>query len=324
MNTRSKPKLEPSSVAKAVGLIVLAFIVAVLCVLAVRHGQGSEQEAAPPPTMPAATPVAGPSTGVATPTPTPTEEPEDVTATPAAQILAAVDEDSAYRAIVGSCSDGGSMIEATSDGGATWRPFDVSGRLGIGGIQALAASGNGYGFFLGLDQEDCSTPVAGHTYSAGAEWATATTVPDTLWRIDIEDSRVLSGPGGFEVDAPCDLVQVASGGEDLVAGVCTDGSVVRSMDAGASWDQSDPVTGIDALAFAGENLLAASIEREDCEDGVVLSTLDSSLQPSNLTCASAEDSEAGHTALSSASDGTLWLMAGDTVLRSADGGDTWG
>ncbi|GEM_PF-3034314 len=325
MSKRSKKaKFEFSSFAKAVGLIALAVIVAVLCMLAIRHGQGDKQVAVPRPTA-SVTPVAAPTTAVSTPTPTPipTDEPVEVTAVPAAQILAAVDEDSAYRAIVGSCSDGGSVIEATSDGGATWRPFDVSDRLGIGGIQALAASGNGYGFFLGLDQEDCSTPIAGHTYSAGAEWATATTVPDTLWRIDGEGSKRLTGPGGTEVEAPCELAQLAPGGEDLVAGVCTDGSVVRSMDAGASWDQSDPVAGIDALAFAGENLLAASIEGEDCEDGVAVSALDSSLQKSDLSCAPAENTEVRSTAISSASDGTIWLSAGDTVLRSADGGGSW-
>lgn len=324
MSKRSKAKFEFSSFAKAVALIVLALVVAILCVLAIRHGRGNQQAASPEPTATVA-PVAVPTTEVPTPTPTatPKGEPEEVTAVPAAQILAAIDEESAYRAIVGSCSGGGSVIEATSDGGATWRPFDVSDRLGIGGIQALAASGNGYGFFLGFDQADCSAPVAGHTYSAGAEWATATTVPDTLWRIDNEDSQILVGPAGTEVEAPCELAQVAPGGENLVAGVCTDGSAVRSMDAGASWDQSDPIMGIDALAFDGDSLLAASIEGEECADGVDVSTLDSSLQASNLSCAPAEGAEAGYTAISSASDGTLWLMAGDTVLRSADGGGSW-
>lgn len=324
MSKRSKTKFEFSSFAKAVALIGLALIVAVLCILAIRHGRGNQQAAASKPTA-SVTPVAVPTTDAPTPTPTatPTEEPEEVSALPASQILAAIDEDSAYRAAVGSCSDGGSVIEATSDGGGTWSAFDVSGRLGVSGIQAIAASGNGYGFFLGLDEEDCSTPVAGHTYSAGAEWATATTVPDTLWRIDSEDSAVLVGPAGAEVEAPCELVQVAPGGESLVAGVCDDGSVVRTMDAGTSWDQSDPIAGIDALAFAGESLLAASIDGEECEDGAAVSTLDSSLQASNLSCAPAEDAEAGHTAISSAADGTLWLMAGDTVLRSADGGGSW-
>ena len=324
MSKRLKPKFEFSSVVRALALIVLALVVAVLCILAIRHGQGKKQEASPAPTS-AVTPVAAPTTEAATPTPspTPTEEPDDVIAVPAAQILAAIDGDSAYKATVGSCADGGSLIETTSDGGATWGSFDVSGRLGVGGIQAIAASGNGYGFFLGLDQEDCSTAVAGHTYSSGAEWAAATTVPDTLWRIDIEDSEVLRGPGGSEVEAPCELVQVVPGGESLVAGVCADGSVVRSMDAGASWDQSDPVRGIDALAFAGEDLLAASIDGEDCDDGVAVASFDSSLQPSNLSCAPAEDPAAGYTALSSTSDGTLWLITGDAVLRSADGGGSW-
>ena len=325
MSKRSKPKFEFSSFAKALALIALALVVVVLSILAICHGRGTTQEAHSAPTA-AATPVAAPTTATATPTPTPTptEEPEDVKAVPATQILAAVDGDSAYRATVGSCADGGSVIETTSDGGVTWGSFDVSGRLRVGGIQAIAASGNGYGFFLGLDQEDCSTTVAGHTYSSGAEWATATTVPDTLWRIDTEDSKVLRGPGGSETEAPCELVQVAPGGESLVAGVCADGSVVRSMDEGASWDQSDPILGIDALAFAGENLLTASIDGEDCEDGVAVSSLDSLLQPSDLSCAPAEDPEAGYTALSNTSDGTLWLIAGDAVLRSADGGDTWG
>ena len=45
MSKRSKTKFEFSSFAKAVALIVLALIVAVLCILAIRHGRGNQQVA---------------------------------------------------------------------------------------------------------------------------------------------------------------------------------------------------------------------------------------------------------------------------------------
>ena len=321
--SRGRSRFEFSSFVKAVGLIALTLVVAFLCVLALRHGQGS-QSSQPTVTGEAQTPAAPTSAAGATPTPAATTQPVSGTAVPATQIITAVDESSAYRAAVGSCPAGGSAIETTRDGGATWTSFDASGQLGVGDIRAIGSSGNGYAFFTGLDLADCTSMVAGHSYSSGAEWSVASTIPDTVWSIDPANTQSLSGPGGLTVDAPCSLVQVVAGGENAVAGICADGTVTRSADSGSTWTQSDPVQGIDALAFSGDNLVAGSVGDASCEEGVAIRVMDSSLGVTKQSCAPAGAAPAGQTALSHASDGTLWLLAGDSVLRSSDNGESWG
>ncbi len=321
--SRSSSRVEIPSTFKAIALIVLTLVVVVLCYLAIRHGRGNASAA---PSVSATAPEVSAPVDTAQPeSSTPAEAPDPASPAIASptQILVATGTDSAYRAIVGSCPDGGSSIDATDDGGATWSSFDISTRLGIGAIQSVSPGGTGYASFVGLNLQDCSSASAGQTYTSGNDWEIASRALGTTWYLDPTNPQALIGPGGVNVEAPCALGRLTSNGDESVAGVCTDGRIVSSSDSGASWNQSDSIEGIDALTFANDRLIAGTVGQPSCADGVALQILDSSLSVTGETCVPAGASTAGQTSISEAPDGTLWLLAGENVLRSSDEGANW-
>jgi hypothetical protein len=175
---------------------------------------------------------------------------------------------------------------------------------------------------IGLATADCSTDTGIHSYTGGDTWATSSEPLSQSWYRASDGS--LRAPGLVTVAAPCTVVRLAPV-DTLTAGVvCSDGQVKSTSDQGATWVTSPaPVAGIDALtARNGGGYFAAIIDSDSC-DGVTIATFDSALNQTNSACAATGTVQPGSTALSQASDGTLWLWAGDSVVRSADDGATW-
>lgn len=322
--SRGRAGVEIPSALKAVALIVLALAVVALCYLAIQHGRGNASAAtsARPTTSGSAAP-ADPSAQATTDSPPAQVEPAASNLSSATQILVATGEDSAYRAIAGSCPDGGSSIGVTDDGGATWTSFDVGASLGIGAIQSVTPGGTGYASLIGQNLQDCASASAGQTYSSGNDWEAASRVLSTTWYMEPTNPQALVAPGGIAVEAPCALGRLTGGTEDSVAGICTDGRVVLSSDAGSSWLQSESIAGVDAIALTDSGLVVTAVGQPQCADGVAIQNLDSSLALTAETCAPAGASAAGQTSVSAAPDGTLWLLSGENVLRSSDSGTSW-
>ena len=320
--SRNRSRVEVPSVLKASALIVLTLVVVVLCFLAIKHGRG-DASAAEPTSPVTSAPSASTDTGQSENVESGGGDSPADAFSPAAQLIVATGEDSAYRAIAGSCPDGGSSIEVTEDGGATWASFDVGARLGIGAIQSLRPGNTGYASFVGQNLADCASASAGQTYTAGNDWEVAAGVLEVSWYIDPTNSQALVGPGGTPVEAPCALQQLTSNGNDSIAGLCTDGRVVSSSDAGASWTESEAIEGIDALAFAGDRILATALGHPSCTEGIAIQSLDSSLAVTAEMCAPDATAAAGQTSVSEGPGGTLWLLAGENVHRSSDEGASW-
>ncbi|MFT0848766.1 hypothetical protein VR010_13585 [Actinomycetaceae bacterium L2_0104] len=323
--SRSRSRVEASSVLKATALIVLTLVVLVLCFLAIKHGRGdaSAAEATSRVTSAPSAPSASANTGPSEPGESGGGDSPAEAFSPAPQLIVATGEDSAYRAIAGSCPEGGSSIAVTEDGGATWASFDVGARLGIGAIQSVRPGNTGYASFVGQNLADCSSASAGQTYTSGNDWEVAAGVLEVSWYIDPTDSQMIMGPESTPVEAPCALRQLTSNGNDSVAGLCTDGRVVSSSDAGASWTESEPIEGIDAMAFAGDRVLTTALGNPACAEGVAIRSLDSSLAVTGEQCAPDLAATAGQTSISESPDGTLWLLADENVRRSSDNGASW-
>ena len=298
-------------------LVVVAFLTvdAVLLAAALRP---PDLSARPPHTIP-------------TFTPTPTDGPSPTAgiitaAVPSNRVLSALDDGTAWRAGTGTCPDTAASPERSTDGGATWVPTDATGTAEVLAPQTLWVLDRMTVELVALDEVDC-TPQFVKTFVDGADYARYPAQLATSWYVDPADRSAVHTPAG-KMAAPCAAVvslAAASASAGSAALLCADQTVFLTTDSGKGWSQSVRVIGAVNLGVTQMGYVIAAVGLPECA-GVQLIAL--SVNPTTVTptgCLPVDEpaeTMQGNVAVAEAA-GTLWVWAGDSVMRSIDQGTSW-
>ncbi|HEY5223443.1 MAG TPA: hypothetical protein VIJ18_10415 [Microbacteriaceae bacterium] len=257
-------------------------------------------------------------TASTTPAPTAVSLPD---ATQPTRIISALDANTAWRAATGACPATPGTLQGTSDGGATWKNSDAAGPAGASAIIRLSVQSATQTDAVALATAGCA-PEFIRTYVNGDNWAADPTQLGGTWYFNPANTAVVHSPQG-DKPAPCPtVVGLAPRDAASAAVLCSNHTVFRTADAGATWGAATAVTGAVAISSSGAGYAAASVGVTTCA-GVSLAVLDAaSSPPSTAGCFVTSTPAAGAVALSDGA-GTLWLWAGGALARSADQGKTW-
>ena len=236
---------------------------------------------------------------------------------PAARVLSASDASVAYRAATGACPGAGATIEATVDGGGSWTAVNLVDYVAASGVQDLSAGSDGAAQVLAFSPEDCASPVMAATYSYGEEWM-ALEGGEAWWFAP--GTATLNGPGAKTVTAPCEVARLAVSGGDLTV-LCADSSLAFSQDEGDSWKQSESISGAQDVSVHGRTIYLAQTGASSCE-GTAIQTYGPDLEVKATQCVEGVASP-GETTISVSDGGAMWLWAGEDLVKSVDGGETW-
>ena len=257
------------------------------------------------------------------PTPSRTVEAEPLDR--ATRTISAFDSNTAWRADIGDCPVSDAVIERSSNGGQSWNGFDLGTQGGLSGpLTLLAGADSSSAHTIALDKDTCAPTWVGTT-TEGSQWAA---YPDRLgddWYVDPTDPSIVRGPGGT-ASAPCELaVSVAGTDTSSAAALCSDGAIVRTNDAGATWQSSTPFDGgVLALGSGSNGYLFAATSTDPSCIGLVVGYLPQ--QASTTASRLSRCAETGNISREVAISGNqqaIWLWSGSSVRRSTDVGATW-
>lgn len=228
------------------------------------------------------------------------------------RLLAAADELTGWRATTGACGVPG-VLERTVDGGSTWEPVPVD----IAPVTRLRVLEDGTVAAVGGDT-GC---LPRYLTSTGEVWEDR---PDLLvgsWYLMPAGANRVMTPLG-EADAPC-----TEGALDLVAvdvsraaALCPDGSMLRSVDSGASWAPMAVDGPVVAVGADSQGYVLAG-RSPSCEGIAVTSSAPDETTGAAVGCAplTAADDEVAVARAGTA----VWLWAAGEAAVSVDGGTTW-
>ncbi|MEA9999649.1 hypothetical protein QN367_11105 [Cryobacterium sp. RTS3] len=277
------------------------------------------------PVTPAATPSATPAaTGAATPSPaSTTASTGTILPIPATHLLVAVDATTAWRAQTGACPATTAAPQLTTDSGSTWDTTDASGPTDVTAPQSLTVTSATTVELLGLAKSGCAPQVV-KTFVSGDNYKAYPEKVATSWYVDPANRARVHAPGA-EHAAPCDaVVALAPKSDKAAAALCADGRLFTTTDAAATWSAPAALPGAIAVAPASAGYLVVSAGRPECA-GAQLLTVTDALVATVVGCHTTSTPAAalpGTVAVSEAA-GTIWLWAGDTVVRSTDAGATF-
>lgn len=260
-----------------------------------------------------------------TPRPTPAATATPQAAIPNAvaptRVLAALDDRVAWRATTGACPATPATLEHTSDGGATWKPSDAAGPTGASTVLRVTVASSTEAAAITLDSSNCA-PQYIRTYVSGDNWATYSDQLMGSWYIEPATPTAVHSPNG-DVTAPCGaMVGLAVKDPSNAAVLCADHTVYRTTDAGKSWGKPLAVPGAVALGATASGYATAATDVSGCA-GVAVSNFDEATGgPTQAGCFATSVPQPGTVAVASGGS-TLWLWAGDALVRSSDGGSTW-
>jgi len=240
------------------------------------------------------------------------------TAAPLQTMLAAVDNQRAWRVGAGSCAAGGATLATTADGGRTWAegtaPLRMIVRVQPADVRAA--------FVVGANAS-CSAELK-NTTDGGGTWALADAA-GSLWFRDPKDPRAVRAPGP-STSQPCgkgavlDLAVVLS--SDSARVLCAGGLVRSSMGTASSWTDVGTATGAVAVAVPSANPGQSFVARLDAPGCAGVQILRVGQRVATSCIMTAVPHDPGHFALSLVNGGG-WLAVGDTTMRSTDGLVTW-
>ena len=231
--------------------------------------------------------------------------------------LFALDQTTAVRFTVGSCGKGGSAVEVTQDGGATWTsrpaPFEAVVRLRIRPDKSI--------FAVGADKSDGCVPAIRRAVRLDGQWGGATRAAG-VWFRDPRGAQTVGLPVGG-TGKPCsggsvtDLSMIDAGATAL----CDTGEVLVSQ-TGSQWQSAGSVAG--GLAVAVDNKsqpYAVATGIAACRG---LAVVRPAAPATVIGCVAMDLSGVtpGSIALSVASD-SGWLRVGSKVYRSDAALSTW-
>ncbi|WP_310889902.1 hypothetical protein [Clavibacter capsici] len=318
---RRRPSL--SRIVPGVGVTaVVAFLVVDLILVSAavtRTGGGSSSSgtAAPAPSASTAPAAEAPAP---TPTPTPTASPTpSAAASTAVQaptvFLAAGNAEVAWRTTAGSCTGEPARIQTTIDSGRTWDTRST-GTFDARRILALQVESPDVGSIVADVTAACSRTTL-QSFTGGEFWRDAPAQTAGTAYVDPAEPRTVRLVQGQQ-DAPCDdAVQVVDSGQ-AAAVLCGSGALhVRS---GSGDFRRVDAPGTLALALGADGILTAGTSGS-CAGTSVGRIVPASGAVSVLGCAKAVPTS-GSVAISAAGR-DVWLLTGDAVSISTDGGATW-
>lgn len=256
-----------------------------------------------------------------TATTTPTPQPI-VNAVAPTRVLAALDGTVAWRATIGGpCPATRATLAHTSDGGATWTSSDAAGPTGSSSVLRITVDSTTVASAIVLDGQKCVPQYIG-TYVSGDNWAT---YPDRLgssWYLEPASSASVHTPRG-DVTGPCGAkVGLAVRDAATAAVLCADHTVYRTTNSGASWGTPVSVPGAVALTNTTNGYATAATNVAGCA-GVAVANLGAATGGATTAgCYATATPQPGAVAVASGGS-TLWLWAGNAMVRSTNGGATW-
>ena len=242
---------------------------------------------------------------------------------PPVRLLGAVDEQTAWRAATGDCPATPASPELTSDGGTTWKMTDATGPAKVTALQRLLVTDESVLEMVGLSSADCS-PQFVKTFIAGDNYSSYPARIGGTWYVDPANRSSVHSPLG-DTTAPCDsVVTLAVLDNESALALCSDGNLFVTTDSATTWSESARVPGAVNVAVTGAGYLVAAVGVSECA-GVQLLNITTARDARSAGCYPSIMSPAklsGNVTMSDAA-GTLWLWAGESLARSADGGATW-
>lgn len=231
------------------GVFLLADIV--LVALALRPpsvdadvGAGPPSTVRPSSTAPGTTAT---STGPVTPTPSESAStsaaPKPSAPLPVQRMVVGLDANNAWRATMGSCESGGSLVQVTDDGGRTWS----KGTSPAKALARIAPQLNGVGLVYAAGA-DC-TLQEWVTRDDGATW-TGPTPANNAWTRLLSDVTEVSTPSDANA-TPCGtaaVLDLSRTTPEQAEALCANGKVVVTDDGGTSWADSGSAPGAMALS----------------------------------------------------------------------------
>ncbi len=242
---------------------------------------------------------------------------------PPSRILTALNATTAWRALTGPCPATAASPELTTDSGSHWKVTDVTGPTKVTALQRIIVPSARQALMVGLSQTGC-TPELVRTFVAGDNYAVYPNDLPGAWFVDPANRASVHSPAG-SFAAPCAaIIAVAPQDAKVAAVLCADDQVFVTTDAAAHWSQPVTVAGAVNLTVSASGYLAAAIGQKGCA-GVQIVALSAALAmghggcyPTTVSPLSLSDG----VAISDAGN-TLWLWAGNAIVRSSDGGTTW-
>lgn len=235
---------------------------------------------------------------------------------PLQMMIMALDDQSAWRVVAGSCSDGGSALATTADGGKTW----TKGSATLRRIVRLRPSDGGTAFVVGANSS-CVAELR-DTIDGGGTWTSADTAG--TWFRDPKKPTVVQAPRAA-ASQPCgkgavlDLAVLATASARVL---CVDGLVRSTVNNGVLWTDVARVDGAVALAVPmakSAETYVARLGAPDCPGIQILR-----VQPRVATsCVETSIPEVPGQIAMSLTRGGGWLAVGATTMRSTDDLVTW-
>ncbi|MET3769744.1 hypothetical protein ABIB15_002448 [Marisediminicola sp. UYEF4] len=275
--------------------------------------------------------------GAAAEAPVPTVEvdaapevtPEPTTAAPAVlavaptRLLVALDDSIAWRATTGTCPETPALPERTTDAGGTWVATDATAPTDMRSIRRIIVEGRDLASFVGQSPVDCAAMFV-RTFVGGTNYEEFAEGLGGAWHVNPLNGAEVRSPAG-DFAAPCATVLALAARDAAGAAVlCADGTIHRTADAATTWSAPVQIAGALNIAASSDGYTVAVVGDEACA-GVRLVGLSEAAAAAPLGClpsAQTPEALAGNVAVS-VTDDTIWLWAGDALVRSGDGGETW-
>ena len=236
-------------------------------------------------------------------------------AVPLTRLVGAVDADTAWVAVAGTCTKAGS-VALTTNGGGTWSSNAAPGRVTRlrpdSATEALAVGG----------ADGCALTFW-ETTSKGETWSEAPASAQA-WARDPKDATKVRAPGESQV-VPCPdkgkVVDLSPEGTTNATVLCEGGELRTTSDTGATWKTALTQSGAVALwtAETGNGVLLA---RADKCAGIQVRTLVDG-KAKDVACVAKAPFAEGRAAVSVAEGGAVWLVAGSTVWTAPAAKGPW-
>jgi hypothetical protein len=307
--------MEFRRVAPVVGLGALLVADAVLVTWALRPATTEVARAVSSSAAASATPDA---TGEE-PSPSPSEtdspspEPAGTEVAPLARLVSGVDDETAWVADAGSCSEPGRVL-VTTDGGATW-----SSNAAPGLVLRVTATSATEGFVTGGD-DGCAYRLW-PTGDGGESWGDPQSGAGWWSRLPEEPGKVNSATGATVTPCPdgADVVDLVGLEVETALALCEGGEGRSTADAGASWTTTFTVEGALALGLTPDASAGVLVHTDDGCSGVVATAVRDGEPTEDGTCVESTPAT-GRVAVSGTAS-AWWLVSGDEafVASSPDG-----
>lgn len=236
---------------------------------------------------------------------------------PLAVGLVPMDGDAALRFSTGTCQDGGSVLELTSNAGKTWgpkaAPFDAISRLRV--------RADGSAFVVGGNTSADCAPSIRQADAVDADFGDSAEVSDAWYR-DLRSPAALGVPAGGS-KKPCGSAAVVDVVVPETAAVvlCADGRL-RTSQTGEQWADRGKAVGALAIGLeSGERIVAVVPSAGGCEG---LAVVDAAKPGTALGCVVVDlaDVEPGTVAIATAG-GAGWVRVGRDTYRAGANLKTW-